>query len=48
MILTLHDRPPELRIHVWDHGPGEPARHKAGTGEETGRGLAIVDSLTDR
>jgi anti-sigma regulatory factor (Ser/Thr protein kinase) len=48
VMLTLHDRPPELRIHVWDHGPGEPAHRTAGAGEENGRGLAIVDSLTGR
>lgn len=48
VIFTLHDRPPELRIHVWDHGPGEPARRMAATGEESGRGLAIVDILTSR
>jgi anti-sigma regulatory factor (Ser/Thr protein kinase) len=48
VMLTLHDRPPELRIHVWDHGPGAPARRTAGAGEENGRGLAIVDTLTSR
>lgn len=48
VMLTLHDRPPELRIHVWDHGPGEPAHRTAGVGEENGRGLAIVNSLTGR
>ena len=48
VMLTLHDRPPELRIHVWDHGPGEPAHRTAGAGEENGRGLAIVNSLTGR
>jgi anti-sigma regulatory factor (Ser/Thr protein kinase) len=48
VMLTLHDRPPELRIHVWDHGPGEPARRTAEAGEESGRGLAIVDTLTNR
>src|SRR5438105_4028229 len=29
VMLTLHDRPPELRIHVWDHGPGEPVGRTA-------------------
>jgi anti-sigma regulatory factor (Ser/Thr protein kinase) len=48
VMLTLHDRPPELRIHVWDHGPGEPAHRTARAGEEHGRGLAIVNSLTGR
>jgi anti-sigma regulatory factor (Ser/Thr protein kinase) len=48
VMLTLHDRPPELRIHVWDHGPGEPAHRTAGAGEESGRGLAIVNTLTGR
>jgi anti-sigma regulatory factor (Ser/Thr protein kinase) len=48
VMLTLHDRPPELRIHVWDHGPGEPARRSAEVGAENGRGLAIVDTLTGR
>lgn len=48
VLLTLHDRPPELRIHVWDHGPGEPAHQTAGADEESGRGLAIVNTLTGR
>ena len=48
VMLTLHDRPPELRIHVWDRGPGAPAQQTAAVGEESGRGLAIVDTLTSR
>jgi anti-sigma regulatory factor (Ser/Thr protein kinase) len=38
VMLTLHDRPPELRIHVWDHGPGEPAHRAAGAARRTGAG----------
>lgn len=46
VLFTLHCRPLEPRIYVWDHGPGQPCQQAAGADEESGRGLAIVDSLT--
>ena len=35
-----------LRIEVHDHGAGRPVRRPAGTGDESGRGLAVIDGLT--
>ena len=35
-----------LTIEVWDQGPGIPVLHEAGWSAETGRGLAIIDSLS--
>ena len=48
IIFAVHHRPGELRIIVWDNGPGHPARTDPGPDAEAGRGLAIVDSLTGR
>jgi anti-sigma regulatory factor (Ser/Thr protein kinase) len=46
IIFAIHRRPGELRIIVWDNGPGHPARTDAGPDAEAGRGLAIVDALS--
>jgi anti-sigma regulatory factor (Ser/Thr protein kinase) len=35
----------DLRIEVHDHGAGRPVRRHAGTGDEGGRGLEVIDSL---
>lgn len=35
-----------LTIEVWDQAPGTPCVKDAGADAESGRGLAIVDSLT--
>jgi anti-sigma regulatory factor (Ser/Thr protein kinase) len=35
----------DLRIEVHDHGPRRPVRRHAGTGDEGGRGLEVIDSL---
>ena len=35
----------DLRIEVHDHGPGRPVRRHAGTGDEGGRGLEVIDGL---
>ena len=35
----------DLRIEVHDHGAERPLRRHAGTGDEGGRGLAVIDSL---
>ncbi len=32
-------------VEVWDRAPGSPVRRDAATGEESGRGLVIVDAL---
>jgi anti-sigma regulatory factor (Ser/Thr protein kinase) len=46
IIVALHAVPPELRISVWDVGPGHPAPADADPSAETGRGLTIIDALT--
>jgi hypothetical protein len=48
IIFAIHHRPDELRIIVWDNGPGHPEHSAPGPDAETGRGLAIIDSLTGR
>lgn len=48
IIFALHRRPGEVRIIVWDNGPGLPRRAEPGIDDENGRGLAIVDALTGR
>jgi anti-sigma regulatory factor (Ser/Thr protein kinase) len=46
IIFAVHRRPEELRIIVWDNGPGQPAITEPGHDAETGRGLAIIDDFT--
>ena len=48
LILAIHHRPPELKIIMWDSGPGQPCPANLGDDAETGRGLAIIDHLTGR
>lgn len=48
IIFAVHHRPDELRIIVWDNGPGRPCAVEPGPDAETGRGLAIVGDLTGR
>jgi anti-sigma regulatory factor (Ser/Thr protein kinase) len=48
IIFAVHQRPGELRIIVWDNGPGQPQPAHPGTNDEHGRGLAIIDALTRR
>ncbi len=40
--------PARVRLEVTDHGDGVPVRRQYGTDATTGRGLAIVDSMSDR
>jgi anti-sigma regulatory factor (Ser/Thr protein kinase) len=46
IIFAIHHRPDELRITVWDNGPGQPQPAEPGPDAETGRGLAIVGHLS--
>ncbi|WP_431042418.1 ATP-binding protein [Streptomyces sp. P1-3] len=39
--------PPDLRVAVWDTGPGLPEPRAARDGDESGRGLALVESCAD-
>lgn len=48
LIFAIHHRPPELRIIMWDNGPGQPRPATPRPDAETGRGLAIIDHLTGR
>jgi hypothetical protein len=48
IIFAIHRSPDELRIIVWDNGPGEPERKAHGPDDESGRGLDIIDNLTGR
>jgi anti-sigma regulatory factor (Ser/Thr protein kinase) len=47
IIFSVQLTPPDLRIVVWDSGPGTPAK-AAGFSDagESGRGLLIVDALS--
>jgi len=46
IIFAVHHRPGEIRITVWDNGPGKPEQTDPAPDAEHGRGLAIVDDLT--
>jgi two-component sensor histidine kinase len=37
-----------LVIHVWDANPEMPARQEPGPGDESGRGLMIIDAVSTR
>jgi anti-sigma regulatory factor (Ser/Thr protein kinase) len=45
IIIRLHRSGRHLRIEVHDHGAGRPVRRHAGTGDESGRGLAVIDGV---
>jgi anti-sigma regulatory factor (Ser/Thr protein kinase) len=46
--LTIQRTPEEIRVEVTDHGGGTPAVRSPGPDEPTGRGLRIVDMLSDQ
>jgi two-component sensor histidine kinase len=48
IIFAIHRRPAEVRVIVWDNGPGKPEHTAPGPDAETGRGLAIIDHITER
>jgi len=43
--VRLHRAGHDLRIEVHDHGAGRPVRRHAGAGDESGRGLEVIDGL---
>jgi hypothetical protein len=44
--LRLHSNRSRLLVEVYDTAPGRPVLRRAGVNAESGRGLAIVDTLT--
>ena len=46
VIIAVHRRPRDIRITVWDNGPGRPRRTDPAPDAEHGRGLAIVSALS--
>jgi anti-sigma regulatory factor (Ser/Thr protein kinase) len=46
ILFAIHRRPGEVRIIVWDNGPGRPRPAAPGPDAESGRGLAIVATLS--
>jgi hypothetical protein len=47
IIFTIHYRPSALHITIWDNGPGQPVHAEPAADAETGRGLDIIDALTN-
>ena len=47
IIFAIHYRLSGLQITIWDNGPGQPVRADPGPDAVTGRGLTIIDALTD-
>ncbi len=45
--LSIHRTPEEIRVEVSDPGSGTPAMRFPGPNDPTGRGLRIVDMLSD-
>jgi hypothetical protein len=46
IIFTICHKPPEIRIYLWDNGPGKPEPAAPGNDAEGGRGLELVDVFT--
>jgi anti-sigma regulatory factor (Ser/Thr protein kinase) len=46
--LTVVERPGEIRVEVTDHGGGEPTMRSPAPDEPTGRGLQIVNLLSEQ
>jgi anti-sigma regulatory factor (Ser/Thr protein kinase) len=46
--LTVHRTPDEIRVEVTDHGAGTPRMRSPGPDDPTGRGLRIVDALSEQ
>ncbi len=47
IIYTIHATPTGLHIYTWDIGPGQPRPAHPDADAETGRGLTIIDALTN-
>lgn len=47
IVYAIHADPAGLHIYTWDVGPGHPRPAPPNADAETGRGLAIVDALTN-
>jgi len=45
--LAIHDSRREIRVEVSDDGEGEPMLRSPGPHEQSGRGLRIVEELSD-
>jgi anti-sigma regulatory factor (Ser/Thr protein kinase) len=48
ILFAIHYKPPEIRMYVWDNGPGKPEPAAPGNDAEGGRGLELVDYFTRR
>jgi hypothetical protein len=47
VVLCLRTDRSRVRVETWDEAPGVPAPRMAGTWDVSGRGLAMVDALSD-
>jgi anti-sigma regulatory factor (Ser/Thr protein kinase) len=48
IVYAIHAAPPGLRIYTWDIGPGHPVPANPGPDAVSGRGLTIINALTER
>jgi anti-sigma regulatory factor (Ser/Thr protein kinase) len=46
IIVAIHHVPPAIRLYVWDNGPGKPEPSDPDNDSANGRGLRIIDALT--
>jgi Histidine kinase-like ATPase domain len=48
IVYAIHATPPGLRIYTWDIGPGHPVPANPDPDAVRGRGLTIINALTER
>jgi anti-sigma regulatory factor (Ser/Thr protein kinase) len=48
IVYAIHATPPGLRIYIWDIGPGHPVPANPELDAVSGRGLTIVDAISER
>jgi hypothetical protein len=48
IVYTIHATRPGLRIYTWDIGPGHPVPANPDLDGVSGRGLTIINALTQR
>ena len=48
IVYAIHAAPPGLRIYTWDIGPGHPVPASPDPDAVSGRGLTIINALTER